>query len=187
MVDCTDKIWKAGKALKSTPLTPNVYPFADQQGDVTAIQDAPWNLDLAQGKTTYASSEASLNSTSRCCDPYYAVDGKDDTYWRSLPDANGAAWIVVDLGDHFSLGLMEIKFEGAPSQVNLQAQNTSTFMSNTTLWSDAVSFSQPNDDAMISHNFNGLEGRYVRISVSDPIDVYAISIYDNDNSLDSKW
>ena len=183
MVDCTDKIWKAGRAgEKSTPSTPNKYPFApkDQQSQdkVTAIQDAQWNLNLAQGKTTFASSEASPNSTSRCCDPYYAVDGKDDTYWRSLPDANGTAWIVVDLGDVYSLGEMGITFEGAPSQVNLQAQNTSTFMSNTTLWSKAVSFPQPNDNATISHNFNGLSGRYVGILVSDsdPIDVYAIVI-----------
>ena len=78
-------------------LHPNPYPFSlsSEQGisEANRIINTEWNADLALGKTAIASSTA----TAAKVNPYFAVDGKPDTYWRSGEDV-GKFLFSVDLG-----------------------------------------------------------------------------------------
>lgn len=107
MVECTDRIWEAGRSPANKH--PNPYPFtsSSKQGvsEITAMQNAPWNLNLALGKLVIESSAEDKHG------PYLAVDGKDDTYWISQFETS--PWITIDLGRSYAL--KEIKVTYVPN------------------------------------------------------------------------
>lgn len=103
MVSCADKIWEAGLATMS----PNPYAFApsSKQGisEIMAMQNDPWNLNLALGKSVIESSAEDKHG------PYLAVDGKDDTYWKSGLETS--PWITIDLGRSYLIKEIKVSFE----------------------------------------------------------------------------
>lgn len=111
MIECTDKIWGAGESPVNA--SPNPYPFtlpsSQAVAQVNSIIDTQWNADLALGKTVIASSTATAAKSVEEVDPYFVVDGKPDTYWRSGDDANNFLF-SVDLGNVHKLEKIDINW-----------------------------------------------------------------------------
>lgn len=112
MIECTDKIWQAGESQSQENAASNPYPFALPNSQAVAqvnnIIDAEWNADLALGKTVIASSTSTAANVEEL-DPFFVVDGKSDTYWRSGDDSNNFL-LSVDLGNVYYLEKIDINW-----------------------------------------------------------------------------
>ena len=57
-------------------------------------------------------------------DPFFIVDGKTDTFWESNFDVNDRIeWIVLDLGEPYSLQSIGISWQYRPSKYSIQLSN----------------------------------------------------------------
>lgn len=126
MIECTDRIWEAGQDQQAN-VAPNQYPFSlkslQSESNINAIKNAFWNDNLALGKTVITSSVKSNDLDTY--DPFFIVDGKTDTFWESTLSNDEIEWIVLDLGEPYSLQSISISWHYRPSKYSIQLSNNS--------------------------------------------------------------
>lgn len=133
-MECADRIYVAGRASSST--VPNPYPFtlSNKQSfaDANEIISAVWNTNIALGKTAISSS---IQGGQGGNVPYFAVDGKSDTYWASR---TGSRWdyITIDLGRRFTIGTVVIDWKIRPDTYYIGVSNDGISTDNAS-WTNA--------------------------------------------------
>ena len=127
----------------------------------------PVNVNLALKKNTTCSSVEKSKY-----DAKNAVDGSKSTRWASEEYKSNPEWIQVDLGNIYDINKVKIKWESAYAKA-YQVQ-VSTDGENYTTVADITK----NKKKDITHEFNTIEARYIKIYCTQKATKYGYSIYE---------
>ena len=133
--------------------------------------------------------QSDVNPTIGATNAFYAVDGNDNqwqgSYTNGTADNDVArtydAWFVVDLGAHYNLSLVSIKFEGAISQAYTVACSADYITWNTayTYTGTAGVVAGGRTDNLYGDNLqNATNVRFVRFWSTKAATGYGMKIYD---------
>lgn len=133
------------------------------------MKTASWNADLAIGKVAFASSV--FDDDIEQYGPYFAIDGKAQTQWRSR--SGSTQWIVIDLGRTYSIEKIEINWgsSSAPGHTLQVSDDNDNWIT--------ASLSGENKE----------NKRFVRVNITSgtrPYQMNAVRVFGTESSV-SKW
>jgi hypothetical protein len=121
----------------------------------------PYDLTMRSDVTVSASSGEDSASL--------VVDGTPDTVWEATE--NGEGWITLDFGGNYTLSEASLYFAGMEGDKFTSADNANSVTvevsTDGTVWKEVAS-SADNTSDWVYLPFEATEGRYLRITITDP-------------------
>ena len=107
-------------------------------------------------------------------DPYFAVDGRDDTHWQSEDEASPS--ITINLGRSYQLGVVKFRWVDGllPTNFNIFAADTLERLDET---SSTTFTKSVKSDHLVETSISDGSGQFVQIKCSGACGIYEVEVY----------